>query len=846
VTWNNRTSAPGKEFYRLLPVGEITTTPDTSKTYYVYADGNYRQVSYYNTDGGVAYWRYYSWGSYYYVCYEQGSDNISAGVSWNQRASAPGKAFFSTIMEALKAAATDFVAEVQNRSSASDPNRVAVVSFSNSGTIQTQPAGQSNNAYALRSVATDYSAITGAINNLSIGSGTYPNTGLKLAHDILNADRLLNPTYSRNRVVVLFTDGEPSSNSAAASAIRWSAVLKGERGTGINTSTLSFDGNSGNSSNPPTDGTAGIGATVYSIGVFTDPNASTHQFMWRVSSESPQGLAAPDSVASPDYAPANSANDSYYTAGGDPYYVTADTPEALDEIFSNISSQTGESYSSADIRDYIDPRFDVVRTDGTVIAVNDSYSIGTGANAKTFTVRQDGNGLYVEWVDQALSPETSSGAGDEVTFTGWVYVKAKDSFIGGNNVPTNVPNISGVYVDSGATNLGSFPYPLVNVPLKLDADDIEDYILLGENVPDTKAEAQAQMGVSGLTGYSPVYAWTQNSAPVTTELTALRPTANTVYTMTLNIAAPNLHPDQVAPIDPLYKTAVGTAAVNLNGITGAYTVNVVTPTFGSVTYNLFLGEKVADAQGAQNDFAAVLTAAEPTGANLTGLQTTYDAANWASHWTTYKANLVYAAALSGADGAGLGTLPANLYNYTPTAMSGTSKVNVTVTYNGTTIAAGNAAATPATNPTVTVNVVSGKLTLTKTISADYPNEAAANAAQGFVFKITRTYTPYGGSQQTETFYEVVNFNNGGSLSASRDITGLKYGTYTVTEETGNWRYTMQGANNRQVSFAHGDFGSAVNGVVSKTVSTFVNNLTKSTWFGDAAYAVNQFIAGLNV
>jgi hypothetical protein len=141
-------------------------------------------------------------------------------------------------------------------------------------------------------------------------------------------------------------------------------------------------------------------------------------------------------------------------------------------------------------------------------------------------------------------------------------------------------------------------------------------------------------------------------------------------------------------------------------------------------------------------------------------------------------------------------------------------------------------------------VISGKMTITKEISADYPNNAASNAAQGFVFRID--YTPAGVSVPTETFYEVLNFSNGGALSMNRTIVGLKKGTYKITEESGlTWRYTLDGANGRTVGFGHDDMPHVYNGVViSKTVSTFVNNLTTSKWFGDAAYAINRFIGAV--
>ena len=49
------------------------------------------------------------------------------------------------------------------------------------------------------------STITNAINGLSATGGTYPHTGLSTANDIFQGDT----STDRNRVVIMFTDGEP-------------------------------------------------------------------------------------------------------------------------------------------------------------------------------------------------------------------------------------------------------------------------------------------------------------------------------------------------------------------------------------------------------------------------------------------------------------------------------------------------------------------------------------------------------------------------------------------------------------------------------------------------------------
>ncbi len=796
------------------PLSQIATSPNTSSTYYVKVGGGYEQIRH---DSGNT-WYYWDWFiiSYKrYVKYESSNANTDKGDTDSD--SPKAKEFYITKLDALKKAANDFTQKIYT---VSDQSKVAVVSFASGSTNVT------STLLPVKSGTTLNSGITNAINGLNAGGATRADMGIKTAQGIFAADN----ATGRNRVVIMFTDGVPTTsdtfdNDVATSAMRWAKVLKGDRTSTVTTTNVSMGGSSG--INNPGDSLKGNGATVYTLGVFpSNVNNSVHQYMWRTSSATKDSAAQASGYT---YAPSDSNG----------YYLTADSVSTLNAIFTSITTQAGQTVSHVDIRDYIDPDFKIVNpTSGVELGVNAIIENGDHDG----TVMSDGTNTYVLWHDQEISPPDPQTSKLASTFHGSVYVKAKDSFVGGNNVPTNIANITGVYVNSSGTmtNIGSFPNPLVNVPMKFSTTPAVDYILLGENVPDDNATAQLAM-LPDLTDYSVAYAWTCGGTPVTT-LTSEKPSSTTAYNLSATVQPKDFRPTG-APVGTIYNptsgiSTVGTVAAPLNK-TGTYTVNVVTPTFGSAEYNLFLGETVANAQPTQQDFSAALAPAAPDG-TITGLSTTYASEGWATHWSTYKTRLLYTAALSGTDGAGLGTLPTHLYEYTPTAFSGTSKVNVTVAYNAgtpsitsddTVIATGNAASN--LTPIVTVNVVSGKLTLNKTIDSKYPAEASVNAAQSFVFKIVRT-----SGLTTETFYEVINFNATDANTKSRTISGLKVGTYTVTEETGgSWRYSLQNTNS-PIIFGQND--SRVNGVVTKS-TIFINHLTNQKWFGDTTYAVNQFI-----
>jgi len=122
---------------------------------------------------------------------------------------------------------------------------------------------------------------------------------------------------------------------------------------------------------------------------------------------------------------------------------------SVDGSASNIGSvlagiqqeEQSTSYASiedATITDYIDNRFELVEVSGT------GYETGT-----------DENGMFVRWNAQEILPQANGG------WSRQIIVKAKDSFLGGDAVPTN-GGASGVEVDGETKN---FPIPEVDVRL---------------------------------------------------------------------------------------------------------------------------------------------------------------------------------------------------------------------------------------------------------------------------------------------------------------------------------------------------------------------------------------------
>ena len=85
------------------------------------------------------------------------------------------------------------------------------------------------------------------------------------------------------------------------------------------------------------------------------------------------------------------------------------------------------------------------------------------------------------------------------TFQSTLYVKPRDGFFGGNNVPTNGEN-SGVYTADG-NQIKPFPQPEVNVPIKLDAQNVTKNIYYGNPAPTPADLTQTADLADWQTGY---------------------------------------------------------------------------------------------------------------------------------------------------------------------------------------------------------------------------------------------------------------------------------------------------------------------------------------------------------
>lgn len=275
-------------------------------------------------------------------------------------------------------------------------------------------------------------------NELEANGGTDPQVGLNDAKNKL--DELKDD--GRPKYVILFTDGKPTGSGNI-----WSTTA--QRAAETSATALK---------------TAGY--TVYTIGYGFSANSNEAKFLAGDETTNYPGIASPNCA------------------------FTADSATSLGEIFRDIQNTITQdiAITGAKVTDVIDSRFDLLDENGSPIVLEE----GGTATAYGGTVSLV-NGCYqIQWTDQTI-PNKKKGEWNKT-----IKVKAKDNFVGGNNVTTNVSPGSKISTGYGAVEL---PQPTVNVKVKLVVKDKEVWIYKGDTVP-TNEEILNQLFSKSETSYS--------------------------------------------------------------------------------------------------------------------------------------------------------------------------------------------------------------------------------------------------------------------------------------------------------------------------------------------------------
>lgn len=750
---------------------------DHNGTYYVKNGSLYVAVTWCShcgawTDGCTDYWIFGHDKGKSYTPKSSSSDSTANAVQFYERTGSKQV----IRLDALKDAVTAFANSVKDKSAGPDnvlgtnddvDHRIAVVGFSSdnynntelltgvtikqgdshrklnqttNGTPFYYPTGYEQNGVQYGSITTTQyrnalqsmsktdgqTSVSNAINALTAHGGTYTFDGLDMAAQILkNSDGT-----DRNRVVVLFTDGD--TDSTRSSVVNKAYELK-------NT----------------------YNATVYTVGIFDgangqppiDTNNAPNALMHRISSNYPDAQYVGGRYSG-NYVDGNLNTN---LKSGESYYLSASDADTLSTIFQKISNQISESKidlgSDTQIKDVVSKYFDMPKNTSAVSVKSydcTGFSDGKPTWSETGTVLNnavtldtENNTVNVTGFDFNANYVTVNGRSETdpkqpgnfhgrklvIEFT----VSVKDGFVGGNNVPTNGTD-SGVY-DKDGKLVANFVVPEVNVSITSSVGTNDKVIYEGNsvNVKDLYDEVDTSGADSWKYDFVKIsYAVKQGDAAVGN---TVAPADCTDYTVTATFAPiSDGEGAQGVANDMAGKSVDGTAKVH-----------VLKPTLTAKAEDVtrYYGESYTP-DGSNVNASVSWTDAKHS--NITAADATGDAP-----YTTKDIQIGY-------DWVGkIGT------DIVP---NHDTDVNLTYKVNGNDI-------TDKVNGDKSYKVIAKTCTLTvnKSVAKTYSNN------DSFIFNVVgKGNVPYNA--------QVVITGNG-----SATLTGLPVGDYTVTEDTAwSWRY----------------------------------------------------------
>lgn len=411
--------------------------------YYYYAGyyGGYQRVYYCSQCGGW-YTKEHSW--------------LNHGTQLTPKTSASDTntshtQFYSDVtkMETLKSAVSTFIDSVAEKSPDSS---IAIVKFAGNkrDTVGNDTYRDGGYTYNYSQIvkdlttvdATGADALKTAVSALRAAGTTAANYGMEHAQTIINRAK----DNGRQKVVVMFTDGEPNG-------IKEVSGFEKEVANGAIAASKSIKE---------------AGATVYTIGCFgTTPSSDTDTYMNYVSSNYPNATSMTSGGAKAD--PAN-------------YYKTVSSAADLNNIFTDISQTVGGTpvklTSTSVLRDVISDSFNLPEgadensitaysVDCTAIKNDGTYTWSTDRDDATYSVTVKGKTINVTGFDYA-----TNWVGKDTT-TGKMHTPAKKLVVeipivldpdATGSVDTNGP-ASGIYAAADAeTAFANFKTPTVYVP----------------------------------------------------------------------------------------------------------------------------------------------------------------------------------------------------------------------------------------------------------------------------------------------------------------------------------------------------------------------------------------------
>lgn len=395
-------------------------------------------------------------------------------------------------MDALKNAVNNFIDQVAAKEAADGvKHQISIVKFAGKSTDEvgnktydeTQWVGfiPVTNTYNYSQIVKDLTdAATGkaelkkAVNALKAAGATQADYGMQHAQSILS--NRPDDRKDATKVVVMFTDGEPTSYS-------------------------DFDPKVANGAISAAKALKDSGATVYTVGCMDGANGTpvtninkvskVNKYMHLVSSNYKNATKMDDPGAA-----------TYPENKNESYYLTANTAAELENAFESINKQTGGSStkltSTAVLKDAVTPYFEIPGGADAQVTLKTANCTGADDNEKlTFGTETDapgnvkatvsGNTVSVTGFDYSANwcgPRTDVDG--STTYSGQKLIvefkiQPTDTFLGGNGVQTNVGKDDGIYAPGETTPVEKFQPQQVDVPVKaVNPETTNTKIYLGE------------------------------------------------------------------------------------------------------------------------------------------------------------------------------------------------------------------------------------------------------------------------------------------------------------------------------------------------------------------------------
>jgi len=368
---------------------------------------------------------------------------------------------------------------------------LALLNWTNNTSAITAALNQEYNASTTSSSETQYSLNgTGlSVYNYGFTGGTSTKTGLKaFIDDLTTASNSYAPKTTNNadsKYLIIFTDGKDTDGASTDTSVSGSAAYyaKQLKDNGYTIFTV----------------------LMQSAGMTTADVNSAKTFLTALAGTK--------------------------TESGDNYYFSAmyNDPEALVQKFETIAKKIAKPLEGYMIRDYIDPRFDLLDNEGNVLTQLNpqgkwSPRTITTADGKRAVLKYDSTkGMFYLEIDNQQIPTTPRNATNDITVNSTkITVRAKSDFIGGEDILTNgneaeqnsvFKPVDGYSTQTDAPTQANpsadkkdFPKTTTNpATLNISLANYEDIIFLGEEISPASLYESVQIKRDNAVDYRSVY-----------------------------------------------------------------------------------------------------------------------------------------------------------------------------------------------------------------------------------------------------------------------------------------------------------------------------------------------------